>query len=325
MAVAVGHGERPAIPRVKIAIATYSGKPPEFSDDDLLLERLADRGVDARAAAWDDPSVSWEAFDLVVARSPWDYTWRHEEFIAWARSVGQGLENAPELIRWNSDKRYLADLAEIGLPVVATTYVRPGDAPPPIEEEVVVKPTVSGGARDTGRFGPGSAAAAAALVERITGEGRTAMIQPFLASVDSAGETAVVTVAGDVSHVLRKGALLAPDEIAPARAGDALGVAEAMYDPELVLAGKASPEEIELARRTLGAIRERFATTPLVARIDMLRGDEGAPVLLELEAIEPNLYFDQAPGAAERLADAVVERAAQVASRTSSRTWAKSP
>ena len=155
------------------------------------------------------------------------------------------------------------------------------------------------------------------------------MIQPYLQSVEGSGETAVVMVDGEVSHILRKGSMLRPDEVAPVRLDDELGVAEAMYDPELVLASSAAADELELARQVIDEVRRRFATTPLYARVDMLRDADGDPVVLELEAVEPNLYFDQAPGAAERLADAIVDRAERIAatraSSTSERTWENMP
>jgi hypothetical protein len=294
---------------MRIAIASFDGMPAEFRDDQTLLGLLAERGVETTYRPWDDPSTDWQDFELVVARTPWDYTWRLEQFLAWTEGIGEALENAAPVIRWNSDKRYLADLSAAGLPVVETTYVEPGESAPPIRSEVVIKPAVSGGARNTGRFGPGSADAAAELIERIGARGGTAMIQPFVASVESEGETAVVTIDGEVSHVLRKRSLLAADEVAPVRTGDALGVAEVMYDPDLVLAGEAAADELELATAVLADVRSRFGVTPLFARVDMLRAGDGSPVLLELEAIEPNLYFDQAPGAAERLADAIISRA----------------
>jgi glutathione synthase/RimK-type ligase-like ATP-grasp enzyme len=294
---------------MRIAIASFSGMPPEFRDDEILMEQLRLRGAEVLRRPWDDAAVDWPSFDLVVGRSVWDYVLRHDEFMAWLEIVGPRLENSRELMRWNSDKRYLGDLAEMGVPVVETTYVEPGMQPPPIDSEVVIKPSISAGGRDTGRFGPGSAAGGSALIERITSSGGTAMVQPFLASVDSAGETAVVMIDGELSHVLRKGAILAADVVAPVRTDDELGVAEVMYDPGLVLAGTADDDELQLAERMIAAIRERFGVTPLYARVDMLRESDGTPVLLELEAIEPNLYFDQAPGAAERLADAIVARA----------------
>lgn len=294
---------------MRIAIASFDGMPPEFRDDQTLLGLLSDRGVELTYRPWDDDSVDWRSFDLVVARSPWDYTWRLDDFLTWADGVGERLENAAAVIRWNSDKRYLADLSDAGIPVVETTYVAPGESPPPIDDEVVVKPTVSGGARNTGRFGPGSRTAALELIERITAAGKTAMVQPFVASVEEGGETAVVMIDGEVSHVLRKRSLLGADEVAPVRADDALGVAEVMYDPDLVLAGSAEEDELDLAATMLTDMRERFGVTPLFARVDMLRDADGSPILLELEAIEPNLYFEQAPGAADRLADAIVARA----------------
>jgi glutathione synthase/RimK-type ligase-like ATP-grasp enzyme len=294
---------------VRIAIATFEGMPPRFGDDDrLLVRKLRERGVEVDYAPWTDPDADWHAPDLVHARSPWDYALRHGEFIEWVESV-RALENDPGLIAWNSDKRYLADLHEAGIPVVETTYVEPGGAVPPIEAEVVVKPTVSAGGRDTGRFGPRSAEAGRGLIERITGRGGTAMVQPFVESVDSAGETAVVTIAGEVSHVLHKRPVLRADEVAPVREDD-LRVAEAMYDPGLVTPGEADEDELELTARVVELIERRFGSAPLIARVDMLRHDGGHPIVLELEAIEPNLYFDQVPEAADQLADALVARAA---------------
>ena len=295
---------------MRITVATFEGMPAEFGwEDRLLLDKLRERGAEVAYVPWTDDEADWDSPDLVVARSPWDYAQRHAEFVEWVRRVGAPLENAPALIEWNSDKRYLGDLAADGVPVVETTYVGRGDQVPAIDSEVVVKPAVSGGARDTGRFGPASAEAGRALIERICDRGGTAMVQPFVATVETSGETAVVTIAGEVSHVLRKAPVLRPDEVAPVRE-DGLGVAEAMYDPGLVVAGDADSDEIELAGRTLGAVRRRFSTTPLIARIDMLRDPSGRPVVLELEAIEPNLYFDHAPEAADRLADAIIARAA---------------
>lgn len=294
---------------MRIAIATFEGMPPEFGGDDrLLVDKLRQRDAEVTYVPWSDPTADWSSPDLVHARSPWDYTLRHAEFIEWIHAVAAPLENDPALIEWNSDKRYLVDLAAAGIPVVETSYVGPDDAPGAFDGEVVVKPTISAGARETGRFGPASAEQGLALVARITGGGGTAMIQRFLPSVETAGETAVVMIAGEVSHVLRKRPVLRADEVAPTRE-DELGVAESMYDPDLVVPGSAEEDEFELAQSVLATLSARFATTPLVARVDMLRDDAGEPVLLELEAIEPNLYFSQVPEAADRLADAIIARA----------------
>jgi hypothetical protein len=84
-----------------------------------------------------------------------------------------------------------------------------------------------------------------------------------------------------------------------------------MYDPDLVRASTAQPDELALAERVLAFVEQRFATRPLIARVDLLRGPEGTPILLELEAIEPSLYTGEAPGSAARLADAILRRASR--------------
>jgi hypothetical protein len=282
--------------------------PDQFTDDKRVIAELEALGADVTYQPW-DVDIDWAGFDAVGVRSPWDYSYRRDAFVEWANTAGPNLHNSAELLRWNSDKSYVADLDEAGLPVVETTFLKPGDAWAGDDREVIVKPSVSAGARDTGRFGPSLHDKARTLIETIHGSGRTAMVQPFLPSVDESGETALVFIDGEFTHSLRKSSVLRPDEVAPVRSTD-LMVAEAMYDPELVLAGTYEPDELELAERIVRHITERFGYLPLYARVDMLRDDEGAPVLLELEAVEPNLYFDQFPDGAGRLARAIAARAA---------------
>lgn len=294
---------------MRIAIATFTGMPSDFTDDDrLLCTRLREAGAEAEIAAWDQAGVDWDGYDLVVIRSTWDYSRRRDEFVAWADRIGERLHNSPAVVRWNSDKRYLADLAAAGLPVVETEYVAPGEEPPELEGEVVVKPTISAGAQSTGRFTIDQAAVALALIAEIHAAGKTAMVQPFNPTVEARGETAVVLFEGELSHVLRKRAILRRDEVAPVR-DDAIGAAEIMYDPGLVTAGEATAAEVEAAHAIVAWVGRRFAALPLIARVDLLAASDGSPVLLELEAIEPNLYFPQAPGADARLAQAILARA----------------
>lgn len=295
---------------MRIALATYHGITEQFDDDRLLAQALRNRGAEASSLRWDQPDAEWQSFDLVVIRSTWDYTLRLAEYLGWADSLGGRLRNRPELVRWNSDKRYLGDLGAAGLPVVATVYVGPGDPVPELEGEIAVKPTVSAGGRDTGRFTPAAHDRARQLIERIVAGGRTAMVQPYLESVDREGETALVFIAGELAHVLRKRAVLAPDEVAPVR-DDALGAAEAMYDPELVQAGSAGDAEIELGAAVIDHLHLRFGETPLITRVDLVRAVDGAPLVLELEAVEPHLYLDQVPATVELLAQAIVAEAAR--------------
>ncbi|HLM32378.1 MAG TPA: hypothetical protein VK326_12020 [Solirubrobacterales bacterium] len=290
---------------MRVAIATCAEMPPGFDDDALLEGELARRGAEAERVPW-DADTDWDAFDAVVIRTTWDYARRRDEFLRWADRIDGRLHNGPDLVRWNSDKRYLADLERAGVPVVETAFLEPETPMPVLSGEVVVKPNVSAGGRDTGRFGPAHSEEAAELVRRIHASGRIAMVQPYQASVDAEGETAVVFIGGEPSHALLKNAVLRPDEVAPVRE-DWVGAAEAMYDPELVVAGAAADDELELARRVVAHLAERFGRRPLYARVDLVRDPEDRARVLELEAIEPNLYFDEAPGAVHRLAEAILE------------------
>ena len=291
---------------MRVAIASCTLVGDEWPDDRILAAELTARGCEASVEPWDG-DADWDAFDRIVIRSTWDYTWRRDEFLAWARAAGDRLRNAPDLIEWNSDKRYLGDLAEAGLAVVPTTFVGPGDPEPPLDGELVVKPAVSAGARDTGRFGPAAHDDARELIRRIQGGGGTAMVQPYLPDADTAGETAVVFIAGRVSHVLHKKAVLAPDEVAPLRPGG-IEAAEAMFDPDLVTAGAASDAQLETAQQVMEHVSARFGT-PLYARVDLLgrHGRRAGPARARGGRAESLLRTTA--GVAERLADAIVAEA----------------
>ena len=282
-----------------VALASCTWVDPAFSGNLPLIAALERRGIPAVAVPWTDP-VDWARFDLIVIRSTWDYTARHREFLEWACGLPVPLRNAADLVTWNSDKRYLADLAAAGIPAVPTSYVGPGEPAPALAGEIVVKPSVSAGARSTGRFGPASHDEARRLIAEITGTGKTAMIQPYLSAPD---EAAVVLIDGELSHTLRKGQVLRPDEVAPVSAPGQ--PADAMRQPGLVRAGTATAAERDLAAAVLEHVQARFDATPLYLRVDQLAGPDGLPVLLELEAVEPSLYFDLVPEAADRLAAAI--------------------
>jgi hypothetical protein len=281
---------------VRVAFATCEAFRDGW-DDDLPAARL----LGAEFQRWDDLGVDWAAYDRVVVRSVWDYTSRPQEFLSWCNAVGpERLRNRPELVAFNADKRYLTELAA---PTVPTKLIASTDGPVELEGEVVVKPNISAGGRDTGRFGPDSHAEAGALIERITAGGRVALVQPYLFGIDEQGETALVFFGGELSHVLHKRPVLREDGVAPV-ADHPLGVAAVMLDDDLVGPGTASAAQVELAHAIHDQISERFGA-PVYARIDLVPGPDGDPLLLELEAVEPALYLSTAPGSAERFARAV--------------------
>jgi hypothetical protein len=279
-----------------------------WEDDLPAAQALEEAGAEVRILAWDDPDAAWNSFDRVIVRSAWDYDQRLDEFLSWADRVGAGrLRNAPEIIRWNSDKRYLAELDGAGLPVPPSLLIAPGGRVPALDGEVVIKPVTGAGSRDTGRFGPDSEAAALELLEGFDQRDEIAMMQPYLPEIEVNGETAVVLFGGQVAYSLNKAAFLAPDAVVPP---DQDGAAAAKRDEDLVRLTEALPAEAALAEKTIAWIAARFGQMPLFARVDMVRTGSGVPVLMEVELIEPCLYFGLArslePAGAEAFAAAAI-------------------
>ncbi|HET6509789.1 MAG TPA: hypothetical protein VFG42_23550 [Baekduia sp.] len=270
----------------RVALATCSAFPAGDEDDAGLPAAI---GGDVTFVVWDDPAVDWSAYDLVVLRSTWDYQGRRDRYLAWARSLGDRLVNPYDVVAWNTDKRYLRELADAGLPVVSTALVEPGApfAPPAGVDDYVVKPTVSAGSRDTARFtaDPADAARSASLVEAIHASGRTAMVQPYVASVDARGETATLFFDGTFSHAIHKGPLLE----------HGVDPTADVFLAETIEPREATAAERAVAERVLAFATERFGTLAY-ARVDLVEDDTGAPVVLELELTEPSLFFMGDPG-----------------------------
>lgn len=281
---------------MRIAFATCASLPGGEADDQPTAKLL-----NAEFVVWNDPTVDWDRYDHVVVRSTWDYTRYRDEFVEWARSIGSRLSNPAELIAFNSDKAYLGVL---DAPTVPTTFVVPGSTPPELTGEVVVKPTVSAGGRDTGRFDSDHHDEARKLIERIGASGRVAMIQPYLEGVDAEGETAAVYLGGDFAYALHKKPVLrGQGEPVLQDAGGDAAYAAIMDDEDLVTPGSISDLQRSLADDVMGQLTAKFGT-PLYTRVDMVPGPNG-PVVMEIEAVEPSLYMALVPGAAEKFAEAI--------------------
>lgn len=283
-----------------IALVTCGDLLSLEADDRLVIEPLRAAGYAAEPVVWDDPAVDWAGYDLAVLRSPWNYAQRREEFVAWASRVPR-LANDAATVAWNTDKRYLAELAGAGVGVVRTEWVAPGSAwSPPAGGEWVIKPAISAGSLDTGRYDladAGHRAHAVEHVRRLQRAGRLVMVQPYLSAVDTYGETALVFLGGRYSHAIRKGPMLdGPD----------LGT-DGLYKPEEIVAREPSGAERERAEQVIAAIPATLPPT-LYARVDLIPGPDGDPVLVELELTEPSLFLGYADGAAERLAAAILAR-----------------
>ncbi|MET8234817.1 hypothetical protein ABZS77_29495 [Micromonospora sp. NPDC005298] len=294
--------------RPRVALVTCTELTELDPDDRLVLAPLAARGVTVEAPVWDEPDVDWSSYDLVVLRSPWDYALRRDEFVTWAATV-PALVNPADVVRWNTDKRYLGELSAAGVPTVPTSWVEPGESwqPPADTGEYVIKPAVSAGSQDTGRYDladPEHRDLAVAHVRRLSTAGRTTMIQPYLSAVDTEGETALLFLAGPdglaFSHAIRKGPMLTGPDLGP----------DGLYKAEEISARTARPDQLAVAERTLATVPGGTRQL-LYARVDLIPGPDGDPVLVELELTEPSLFIGYADGAPERLATGITTHLAR--------------
>ncbi|MEU0197211.1 MULTISPECIES: hypothetical protein [unclassified Streptomyces] len=301
----------------RIALVTYDSGPEPSKDQDLplLVRALREAGAEAVAVPWDDPGADWGGFDLAVIRSTWDYSWRAEEFAAWVERCGKltRLANPPAVVRWNTDKRYLGDLAAAGVPVVPTRYIAPGE-PAGLPEldgraehpehgeydehaEYVIKPTSGAGARFAARYTPDEHETAVRQLARMHAEGFTAMVQPYVRSIDTAGERALQFFGGRLLHASVKGAVLAPGT---------------PYDADKIAHPDLRPweptaAELAVAERALAAVPG--GAELLYARVDLVTGPDGEPCVMELELVEPNLFLGLHPDSLPRVVRAVLAAA----------------
>ncbi|MFE9473265.1 RimK family alpha-L-glutamate ligase [Streptomyces griseofuscus] len=286
----------------RIALATYDPGTAPSKDADLpvLVRALNDAGARADAPYWDDPGIDWSAYDLVVVRSTWDYSWRAAEFTAWLERVARAtrIANPAEVIRWNLDKRYLGELAAAGVPTVPTSYLAPGEDGAPVlptDHDYVIKPTSGAGARFAARYTPAEHETAVRHLARMHAEGFTAMVQPYLQGIDVTGERALQFFGGRLLHASRKGAVLSPGT---------------PYDADKVAHPDLTPwqptdAELAVAKKALAAVPGSAAPL-LYARVDLADGPDGTPRLMELELVEPNLFLFLHPDSLPRAAAAIL-------------------
>jgi hypothetical protein len=279
-----------------------------YADPDAgpLHAALAARGATSTSVAWDDPTVDWATFSLVLISSTWDSVDLPREYLAWARATAAVtcLVNPVAVVEWNLDKVYLQDLEAAGIGVIPTSWVAPGDdfSPPP-HSEFVVKPAISAGGRSTARYRGGDPAALA-HIRALQTSGQTVMVQEYLPAIDTEGETDLIFFDGVFSHAVGKAPLL--------QAGQ--GVVDRPWE-RMAWTGLVTPgaSQLAAAERTMEVIGVRFDGYPVYGRVDLVTGAGGAPLVLEVELIDPYLSLDVEDGGAARLATALC--AAQSATR----------
>jgi glutathione synthase/RimK-type ligase-like ATP-grasp enzyme len=283
----------------RVALATYDAAPDLAPDDQLLAAALERAGIRAAPAVWSDRSVDWRSFDVVVIRSCWDYHRRHGEFVAWLDALDASRRpvwNPTSMMRWNSDKRYLIDLARRGLATVPTRIVERGSAVrvgdvARVEgwTRFVVKPAVSASAHETHALELPLGAEDRAAIERVAAHGDV-LVQPFLEEITTDGELSLIFFDGVFSHAAIKRSRRGDFRVQTEHGGTVAPV-------DVV------PAVVEQASRSLDALDD----VPLYARVDGI-GDAESFRLMELELIEPNVFLAAGDGSADRFAAAIVRR-----------------
>ena len=278
-----------------VALATCRHLPEPDPDREPLSDVLRAAGLRVAWYPWDDPAVDWSVARMTLLRSTWNYPQACDAFRSWLERVAavSRLENPLELVLMNLHKGYLIDLAGRDIPVPPTELIRRGDVTELREiirrngwSDVVVKPAVSAASWRTLRVDHRNIDRGARHLEEIVADG-DALVQGYMPSVEDYGERAIVVIEGRPTHAVRK---------SPRFGGDDESVSEAR--------APIHAREGELVGRVL----EGLGQTPLYARVDVAPDDEGRPVVMELELIEPSLFFDQCPEALDRFVEALIRR-----------------
>ncbi len=281
-----------------VALATAAALPGLHSDDRLLLTALRSAGWTADPVVWEDAYFDWTSVRLCVVRSAWDYAYRRPTFLAWAESVAAATElwNPLHVVRWNTHKRYLCDLGARGVPVVPTVVLPAGSSVSLAEllgergwVEGVMKAAVGQAGRYAARVRPDDDAAQRRLERLLPHEDM--LLQPFLERVRRTGELSMVFVDGRFTHAVRKRS--PGDEF---RVHDDYG--------GTVVPDRPTPGELEVAERAVRAV-----DTPLLyARVDLVPDRAGEPCVMELELVEPELFFRFSDDAVRAFVAGVTER-----------------
>jgi hypothetical protein len=281
------------VPLLDVALVSCRELPKVDRDQAPLLDALRAAGLRAEVLGWDDPGADFSSARLTLLRATWNYSRQPQRFVDWlARTAAvSALWNPLPVVRWNLHKSYLLDLARAGVPVTPTHLLRRGSAERLADlaaargwSDVVVKPAVSAGSRLTLRAGAATEPAESHLRALVAQE--DALVQPYLPAVEGHGERCLIFIDGELTHAVRK---------APRFAGQ----------PESIT----GPVEVSQAEAALGhAALAAIPGPALYARVDVAPGPDGAPVLMELELIEPSLFFPLGPPAVERLVEVIRKR-----------------
>ncbi len=260
---------------------------------DAMRAAFVDRNLDIRELCWDDEATDWSTYDAVIIGTTWDYWDRRDEYVQTLAKIGDAthLWNPIEMVRWNIDKRYLRDLEAKGAPMIPTLWLDDPSETAITEafdhlknDDLVIKRQIGASSDGQHRIRRG---------DPIPGVTLPMFAQPFQTAIINEGEYSFIFVDGELSHVLNKQAAEGDYRIQ-----SEFGGFEKPHEP--------SPQDEQAATHIMSLLDE----TPLYARVDMLRREDGALALMEIELIEPYLYPEQGPELGPRLAAAIERRLA---------------
>lgn len=268
------------------------------NEDDILLKFLKTKGLDITMEVWNDPNVDWKTYDVAVLKSPWDYFDKINEFYQWLNKLEElnlNLLNPVKVVKWNSDKHYLREIADAGLPVTPTLYLEKGVTPnlgscfeKLKSETLIVKPCISGGSKNTIKVTKANLAQVSSLVQEYLRE-EAYMVQPFLKEIETEGEWSLLFFNGKFSHSLLK----------KAKQGD--------FRVQHYLGGTIHSETApDSLVRSAEEYVKQFAKGCLYARVDGLIV-KGEFMLMELELIEPFLFLFTNPDSYQNYYEALTE------------------
>jgi glutathione synthase/RimK-type ligase-like ATP-grasp enzyme len=266
-------------------------------EDKLIIDALEAKGLKVCRTNWDNPDFDFTTTKYVLFRAIWDYFDRFPEFSKWLKETSQKTKmlNPAEQIVWNMDKHYLRDLEANGVNIVKTAFVEIGDTRTLKQaivdsgwEHVILKPAVSGGARHTYKIKPGESDQHEAIFKELITE-EAMLIQPFINNIMEKGEVSFMVFGGKYSHAVLKKA-----KAGDFRVQDDYGGTIHKYE--------ASPEEIEFVQNVM----DKCKTVPVYGRVDVTWDNEDHLALVELEIIEPELWFRESTKSPTMLAEAVL-------------------
>lgn len=281
---------------MKFGIVTSEGELARNTDDLLLQTELGKVKLKSEFVVWDDPTIDWSLFESLIVRSIWDYTEKYDAFSSWLKYIDGTctIINDLELLRWNSDKRYLLELQLKGIPVIPTRIV-PGWSVAEFNatlqnddwKKVVLKSSVSADGINlfiVDRGIPGNAEDALAQMKNVG----SLLIQEFDEAIVNRGEYSVIYIDGEYTHTIHKTAAIGEFRI------------QSRYGGKEALVPNRQ-ELLELSQKVIGLLTKH----PMYARTDIIVSEEFGPRVIEVELIEPDLFLRFNENALHKLAIAI--------------------